>query len=420
MQGAASETLLIGMFLAALNVRRDNPYHGTIEKGSFMQSHDHEAHGGPLVRTQSVRLEENRLEVLKRRAIALGPRALSDLELIGNGGLSPLTGFMGSSDYESVLKDMRLQSGTLFPFPITLPLDEALKAPMPGETVGLCLDEEVVGYVEVEEVFTRDLQREALAVFGTDDAAHPGVAMLFEESPQVVSGRAFADLERFPRPFIENSLTPLEARKAFMERGWKTIVGFQTRNPIHRAHEYLIKCALEVVDGAFIHPLVGATKADDVPADVRMRCYGALIEHYFPKEKVLLGINPATMRYAGPKEAIFHAIVRRNYGCTHFIVGRDHAGVGSYYGTFDAQKIFDTLPKGSLEVEILKFENSFYCTACESMATAKTCPHSASSRVSLSGTKLRELLLKGEMPGKEITRPEVAKVLMVAMRSNHA
>ena len=377
-----------------------------------------EAHGGPLIQSQAVQLEDDQVEPLEANAIELGLKAVSDLELIANGGLSPLTGFMGRADYENVLKDMRLQNGTLFPFPITLPLDDPQKALKPGKAVGLRFEGKVVGYVEVEDAFERDLQREALATFGTDDAAHPGVAMLFEESPLVVAGRAFVDLDRLPKLFPGHRLSPLDARKAFQERGWKTIVGFQTRNPIHRAHEYLIKCALEVVDGAFIHPLVGATKADDVPADVRMRCYDVLIEHYFPKDRVVLGINPATMRYAGPKEAIFHAIVRRNYGCTHFIVGRDHAGVGSYYGTFDAQKIFDALPKGALEMEILKFDNAFYCNACEAMATAKTCPHPSLAHVSLSGTKLRELLLKGEMPGKEITRPGVARVLIDAMRSH--
>jgi sulfate adenylyltransferase len=273
-----------------------------------------------------------------------------------------------------------------------------------------------VGYLEIEGVFERDLAKEALAVFKTDDAAHPGVAMLFGENPKVAAGRAFADLDRLPKDFPDHNLTPLKARKAFQEKGWRTIVGFQTRNPIHRAHEYLIKCALEIVDGAFVHPLVGATKADDVPSEVRMRCYEVLLENYFPKDRVLLGVNPATMRYAGPKEAVFHAIVRRNYGCTHFIVGRDHAGVGHYYGPFDAQKIFETLPKGSLQMEILKFDNAFYCRDCESMATAKTCPHPATSHVSLSGTKLREMLTKGEMPGKEITRPEVARILIDSMR----
>jgi sulfate adenylyltransferase len=373
-----------------------------------------EAHGGPLVLSQAIRLEEDQIGHLKEQAVVLGPRALSDLELIANGALSPLQGFMGLADYEGVLKGMHLKNGTLFPFPVTLPLDGLNRVPSPGETLGLCFGEQLVGYLELEEVFERDLNKEALAVFKTDDAAHPGVAMLFGESPKVAAGKAFADLGRLPRPFPEHSLSPLQARGAFQEKGWRTIVGFQTRNPIHRAHEYLIKCALEVVDGAFIHPLIGATKSDDVPAEIRMRCYEVLLESYFPKDRALLGINPATMRYAGPKEAIFHAIVRRNYGCTHFIVGRDHAGVGNFYGPFEAQEVFDTLPQGSLDIQIIKFDNAFYCKACESMTTAKTCPHPAFSHVSLSGTKLRELLTKGEMPGKEITRPEVAQVLIEA------
>jgi sulfate adenylyltransferase len=243
------------------------------------------------------------------------------------------------------------------------------------------------------------------------------VAMLLSESDFVIGGKAYADLNLMPNNFKKYNLTPIEARKTFNDRGWKSIVGFQTRNPIHRAHEYLIKCALEMVDGAFIHPLMGGTKADDIPADVRLRCYETLIEHYFPVNRVILGNFPATMRYAGPKEAIFHAIVRKNYGCTHFIVGRDHAGVGKYYGTFDAQKMFDELPEGSIDITILKFDNAFYCTKCESMATEKTCPHSDDVHISLSGTKLREMLSEGVVPDKAITRAEVAEVLIESMKS---
>jgi sulfate adenylyltransferase len=376
------------------------------------------AHGGDLVTSQCKKLDEVKIKKLSENKIAISQRVLSDLELIANGGLSPLKGFMNQSDYMSSLETMKLTNGALFPFPITLPVDNP-KYLKNNDIVGLSYNEKIVGFVEVEEVYKRDKVKEAKTVYLTDDEKHPGVAMLLSESDFVIGGKAYADLDLIPNNFKKYNLPPIEARKTFNERGWKSIVGFQTRNPIHRAHEYLIKCVLEMVDGAFIHPLMGGTKADDIPAEVRLRCYETLIEHYFPKDRVILGNFPATMRYAGPKEALFHAIVRKNYGCTHFIVGRDHAGVGKYYGPFDAQKLFDELPKGSIDITILKFDNAFYCTKCESMATVKTCPHGDEAHISLSGTKLREILAAGKIPDKAITREEVAKILIDSMKQNN-
>jgi sulfate adenylyltransferase len=348
--------------------------------------------------------------------VELGPREAADLEMLVVGALSPLTGFMVEKDYRSVLDEMRLSDGLAWSIPITLSVDdEGMKRIGRSDTVTLTIGGRPVATVGVEQVFRRDREVEAEEVFLTVDRAHPGVAALDRAGDWVVGGPVRAFALPAHESFQDRRLTPAQTRRGFAERGWRRVVGFQTRNPVHRAHEYIQKCALETVDGLLLHPLVGETKGDDVPADVRMRCYEVLLEHYYPADRVLLSVFPAAMRYAGPKEAIFHAIVRKNYGCTHFIVGRDHAGVGDYYGTFDAQKIFDRFEPEDLGVRPLFFDHSFWCHRCEGMATAKICPHADEDRLILSGTKVREMLRNGERPPPEFSRPEVADILIEAM-----
>ncbi len=344
--------------------------------------------------------------------LRLSPRQTADFELLANGGFAPLDGFQGGEAWESVVERMRLPDGRPWPIPVTLASDSGDE----GETIDLIGHEgTLLGAIEVDEVYERDLRREAEQVYGTTDEAHPGVAALYREGARTLAGRiASRALPSHIDAVAPYVLSPDETRAAFAERGWKTVVGFQTRNPIHRAHEYITKAALEIVDGLLIHPLVGETKDDDIPADTRMRCYEVLIEHYYPRDRVVLGINPAAMRYAGPREAIFHALVRKNYGCTHFIVGRDHAGVGDWYGTYDAQHVFEEFEPGELGIEPLKFEHAFWCKVTEGMATTKTSPSGPEDRVFLSGTKVRELLGRGERPPEEFTRPEVADVLIEA------
>ena len=366
------------------------------------------AHGGELVdRTGD---HPNDLDALE--TLTLTPRELSDLDMLASGALSPLQGFMGSEDYESVLETMRLASGLPWALPVCLSVEEAPT----GDRIALA-DRTGKPYavLEVDQVFDYEKQREAQQSFRTTDDAHPGVARLYGQKPLYLSGRVTV-FERAEPPFPELALDPAETRAAFAERGWRRVVGFQTRNPIHRAHEYLTKVALETVDGLLIHPLVGETKSDDVPVQTRVDCYRVLLDGYYPADRVLLSAFPAAMRYAGPREAIWHAICRKNYGCSHFIVGRDHAGVGDYYGTYDAQLIFDEFEPHELDIEPMFFEHSFWCRACGSMASAKTCPHPAEYHVFLSGTKVREMLGAGELPPEQFSRPEVAEVLIGAYR----
>ncbi|HNP69774.1 MAG TPA: sulfate adenylyltransferase [Kouleothrix sp.] len=350
--------------------------------------------------------------------VTLSEVALADLEMIASGAYSPLTGFLGHADYERVVSEMRLSNGTLWPIPITLPVSES-RADMlrEGQPVGLySADGALVGLLELRERFGYDARREAEQVYRTTAAEHPGVARLYAQGPVLLAGDVWLlDLPRSSFPSL--AFAPSATRAIFAERGWRTIVGFQTRNPVHRAHEYLQKAALELVDGLLLHPLVGATKDDDVPAATRVRSYEVLLEGYYPRERVLLAAYPAAMRYAGPREALLHAISRQNYGCTHFIVGRDHAGVGSYYGTYDAQRLFDTLEPGDLAITPLKFEHTFFCKTCGNIASTRTCPHTSEHHLVLSGTRVRELLRAGTLPPPEFTRPEVARVLIDAMRA---
>ena len=365
-------------------------------------------HGGELVDRTGERPDDlDSLEV-----VTVTSRELSDLDMLASGALSPLDGFMGQDDYERVLDEMRLANGLPWALPVCLAVDDEPA----GNRVALA-DEagRKVAVLEVMEMYTYIKEAEADRCFRTTDEEHPGVARLYAQKDKYLAGRVTV-FERAERPLPELALDPAETRAQFAERGWKRVVGFQTRNPIHRAHEYLTKVALETVDGLLVHPLVGDTKGDDVPADVRIECYRVLLSDYYPSNRVLLAAFPAAMRYAGPREAIWHAICRKNYGCSHFIVGRDHAGVGSYYGTYDAQLIFDEFEPHELDIEPMFFEHSFYCKTCGSMASAKTCPHDAEHHVFLSGTKVRELLANGEIPPTEFTRPEVAEVLIEAYR----
>ncbi|HEX8695714.1 MAG TPA: sulfate adenylyltransferase [Longimicrobium sp.] len=375
-------------------------------------------YGGVLVdrRVPPAAAAERRREAARLPRIAIPSHTLSDLYLIAVGGYSPLTGFPGRDDYESVVERMTLADGLPWSIPVTLAATRAEAARFgKGDRVALVTARgEVAAVVTVEETFSWSRDREAARVYGTSDRAHPGVARLDTLGEVLVAGPVEYLYEGDVSGFPADNLTPAGTREEFARRGWRTVVAFQTRNPVHRAHEYLQKCALEVVDGLLLHPLVGDTKSDDVPAEVRMECYRVILEHYYPRGRVLLSVLPAAMRYAGPREAVFHAIVRRNYGCTHFIVGRDHAGVGSYYGTYAAQEIFDRVDLDRLGIVPLKFEHAFFCRRCDQMVSPKTCPHDAGHHVFLSGTRVRELLAAGERPPAEFSRPEVADVLVRA------
>jgi sulfate adenylyltransferase len=381
-----------------------------------------EPHGGALELRVADRDERDELE---RAAGALptieakSRRVLSDLELLAVGAVSPNRGFMTSEDYKSVVEDMRLANGLAWSLPITLSATaEEVRSLGPSSRAAITHEGKPVALIDVDEVFSYDARREAELTYRTADDGHPGVSYLLSQAPNYVGGEVTVLKNVFAHEFSSYRLTPLQLRTKIAQRDWKTVVAFQTRNPIHRAHEYLTKCALEIVDGLVIHPLVGGTKGDDIPAETRMKCYEALMANYYPHERVILSVFPAAMRYAGPREAIWHALLRKNYGMTHFIVGRDHAGVGDYYGTYDAQQIFEEFEVGELGIWPLKFEHSFFCKACEGMASAKTCPHEKTEHVHLSGTQVRQMLAEGREPPHEFSRAEVARILIEATRSN--
>jgi sulfate adenylyltransferase len=372
-------------------------------------------HGGQLVDRRLDAEEAGALASSALPSLPLTAAEAADLRALATGAYSPLTGFMGAKEHESVTEQMRLPDGTLWPIPVCLGLPDGVQ--LDGGRLGLRGERgELLGLLEVAEVFDRDRTAEAELVYGTTDPAHPGVARVLGSPARAVAGPIQALVAPLGGPVGARALTPAETRVAFQARGWGTVVGFQTRNPVHRAHEYLMKCALEMTDGLLLHPLVGPTKEGDVTAEVRMAAYEAVVG-YFPPTRVLLAALVAPMRYAGPREAVLHALVRKNYGCTHFIVGRDHAGVGSYYGTFQAQELLGSLPAEELGIVPLCFDNAFYCRRCGAMATAKTCPHPDDQHVALSGTQVRSLLAAGQLPPPEFSRAEVAALLIQAYRS---
>jgi len=373
-----------------------------------------DAHGGKLVDRTGAKPDA----AAPKTSIKLTEWQQCDFEMIGCGAMSPLEGFMGEADYNSVCDNMTLKSGVCWPIPITLAVDDATAGKVAvGERVGLTDDAGgLLGYLKVTEKYKQNKKKQATKAFGTEDVAHPGVKNVMDSGDWCLAGPIDVVTLRHNPMFTSHRLTPKQTRAEFEKRGWKTIVAFQTRNPIHRAHEYLTKCAQEIVDGLLIHPLMGATKDGDIAPEVRMKCYEVLIDKYYHKDHTMLAVMPAAMRYAGPKECVLHAILRQNYGCTHFIVGRDHAGVGKYYGTYAAQETMDSLPPGALKITPMKFEHTSWSKLAGGMVSDKTFPMIEGDRIALSGTKVREMLVAGQRPPVEFTRPEIADILIESMK----
>lgn len=376
-----------------------------------------EPHGGEL---KSLLLlgERRKTEIegakdLKR--LVVSSKELSDLTMLGMGAFSPLDGFLCKQDYASVVKSMRLANGTLWPIPITLSVSEQEAADIgEGERIALYGPEnsEPVATMLVEEIYRYDRMKEARDVYRTEDPAHPAVKRIVQQGDTCFGGPVRVLSEGgYPQRFPEYA-RPEETRAIFRAKEWRSVAAFQTRNPMHRSHEYITKIALEIVDGLFVHPIVGRLKEGDVPAEIRLRCYRALLENYYPQERVVMKVYPMEMRYGGPRETVLHAIIRQNFGCTHFIVGRDHAGVGNYYGPFDAHRIFDDLDPRDLAIEPLKMDWTFWCERCGQMASPRSCPHDEDSRLLISGTDLRRMLAEGKRPSAEFSRPEVLDILM--------
>ena len=377
-------------------------------------------HGGKLVNREVHAADRERLlsNAAELPQLQVTARTVSDLELIANGAYSPLDGFLGELNYESVLTTMRLANGLPWSIPITLPVSRSQGDLLRiGHDVALWFGDQLLAVLHLQEKFSYDKRREAELVYRTAEEKHPGVRVIYDQGEVLLGGAITLVNRPANSAFPVYRKDPVQTRALFQERGWRRIVAFQTRNPVHRAHEYIQKCALEIADGLLLHPIVGETKSDDVPAEVRIRSYETILDHYYPSSRTVLSVLPAAMRYAGPREAIFHALVRKNYGCSHFIVGRDHAGVGNYYGTYDAHHIFDEFEPHELGITPLFFDHTFFCRVCDGMASSKTCPHGSDNHVTLSGTRVRELLGAGELPPVEFSRPEVARVLIEAYRA---